>query len=261
MPWRYAFAFLWLGAASAQNLSFGIAAGGAPTDGFETINVPGVTYYSPSADYLAGATLEYRLPRSLSIEVDGIFRELHLAHSEGTRIGKQIGVQTSHQVVVTWEFPVLAKYRFHGDRLAPFIEAGPEFRTAGNLNEANPSHAGFAAGAGVETHWLGLDLAPTLRYTRWTRDANPYSPALSKPDQLEVFLGISRRPRSFGKPLGDRFSIGAIAGLTLTHDEPNSTFSGMIITQFPKTEPATGYSSGLDTGLVGAALELAIPER
>lgn len=52
--------------------------------------------------------------------------------------------------VVTWEFPVLAKYRFSEGRFRPFIEAGPEFRTTGNLN-FSPSRYGGTAGFGIET--------------------------------------------------------------------------------------------------------------
>ena len=52
--------------------------------------------------------------------------------------------------VITWEFPALAKYRFRWRSWSPFLEAGPSFRTAGNLNGSNPSHYGIAAGAGAE---------------------------------------------------------------------------------------------------------------
>ena len=260
MFWRCILALAWLGVASAQNLSLGIAGGGAPTNAFETITNSGNYFHSESADYLIGATLEYHLPRRFSVEADGLFRELHLTDTFGTHI--------SRTPVVTWEFPVLAKYRFGGSKLTPFVEMGPEYRTSGNLNDTNPSHLGLTAGAGVEGRWRGLQIAPAVRYTRWARDNNLSSVPQSKSDQLEVLLGISSRPRTFGEPLGAHFSIGAIAGMTLTHDQPSYSTSVLLITQYPPppgapiaTVPGTEYDSGADTFLVGPTVEMALSQR
>jgi hypothetical protein len=241
LPWCCIWPLACLGTVSAQKLSLGIAGGGAPTDAFESTTSPPFRFYSPSADYLVGATLEYRLPRGFSVETDGLFRELHLTDAAGT-------AYISREHVVTWEFPVLAKYRFRGPKFAPFVEAGPAFRTTGNLNEANPSHAG---------------IAPTVRYTRWTSDNNFLSGPESKPDQLEVLLGISSRPQSLGNPLGGRFALGAIAGVTLTHD----LSSGSLILQSPprpgvlSSTEETIYDSGADSFLAGPALEMALNQR
>jgi hypothetical protein len=73
MRWRCTLALACLGTASAQNLSLGIAAGGAPTDAFESITTPGHSFYSQSADYLIGATFEYHLPRNFSVETASYF--------------------------------------------------------------------------------------------------------------------------------------------------------------------------------------------
>ena len=69
--------------------------------------------------------------------------------------------------VVTWQFPVLVKYKFPLGRLSPFLEGGPSFRSAGNLNRSDPSHVGVSAGVGVEAQWRRLRIAPRVRYTRW----------------------------------------------------------------------------------------------
>jgi hypothetical protein len=77
--------------------------------------------------------------------------------------------------VLTWDFPVLAKYHLAKLGRAPFVEAGPSFRAAGNLNGYNPSHFGVTAGAGAETRKGWALLSTALRYTRWAKDGLPYS--------------------------------------------------------------------------------------
>jgi hypothetical protein len=77
--------------------------------------------------------------------------------------------------VLSWDFPVLAKYHLAKLGRAPFVEAGPSFRVAGNLNGYNPSHVGVTAGAGAEIRKGWALLSTALRYTRWTEDGPPNS--------------------------------------------------------------------------------------
>lgn len=215
----------------AQNLSVGITAGGSVTNAFETINNSGFVSYSQKKDYVVGAMLEYHLPRSLSIEVDGLFRELHLAVAE---------FGSHAEPVVTWEFPVLVKYRYHLSKINPFVEAGPAFRTTGNLN-AKPSHHGIAAGIGIEAHWKTLDIAPVVRYTRWARDNDLSTGPQSKSDQLELLVQISGRSHYAEHPVGAHFSIGVIAGATLLHDVASGSGPFIFISAVPN--PGGGYTT------------------
>jgi len=103
------------------------------------------------------------------------------------------GLELLH--VLTWEVPVLAKYwvslpRFSHPMVKPFIEAGPSFRTAYNLNGALPSSHGFAAGAGAEVHAWKLRIAPQVRYVRWAQDDSRVVPR-TVPDQAQLLVGIS----------------------------------------------------------------------
>jgi len=178
--------FLLLTCGGAQNLSVGFAAGGASTNAFETINagVPDIiTSYSQSKDYVVGVMLEYGFAGGLSLEADALYRELHLtvAFVEPSRV--LYGVSPSP--VVTWELPVMAKYRFHGSKVGPFVEAGPAFRPTTNLN-ASPSHYGVAAGVGLATRWKQFEITPMVRYTRWTHDRRLENLAKSDSDQVEL---------------------------------------------------------------------------
>jgi hypothetical protein len=50
---------------------------------------------------IAGPTIEWQLTPGLSVQADGIFRELRYSSS----------LAGTHNPTVTWEFPILAKYR------------------------------------------------------------------------------------------------------------------------------------------------------
>lgn len=208
---------------SAQNLSVGFAAGGALTHAFETKNagVPNAAAsFSQAKDYVVGLTLEYRFSATLSLEGDALYRELHLDTALVEPSGR---FSVSPAPVVTWELPLMAKYRFAVKRAAPFIEAGPAFRPTSNLN-ANPSHFGVSAGIGVAIPWKKFEITPMVRYSRWIRDRELGNLAASKSDQVELLVGVSSRPESAWHPLSRRISLGLVAGVTLLHDVPTTSF-------------------------------------
>ena len=175
-----------------QSLSIGLIGGAAVTDGFRTQTIPvefpnggfvGIRYFSASKDYIAGASIEFRVTRHWSLEADGLFRELHLTWAAIEPNGSLNSISPSP--VVTWEFPLLAKYRFRLAKLSPFVEAGRSYRTAGNLNGTYPSSSGVTAGIGVEKNLRSLKLAPVVRYTYWAstrsrRAPTPPSPTITR---------------------------------------------------------------------------------
>jgi hypothetical protein len=254
---RYgALSFFLIAICSAQNLSVGFAGGGGLTNAFDTVNttVPGTpTSYSQSKDYAVGLLLEYRLAGNLSVEGDALYREQHLdiALFEPSRIPNS----PSPSPVVTWELPLMAKYRFHWSNVEPFVEAGPAFRPTTNLNAA-PSHYGVTAGFGVATRWKQFEIAPMVRYTHWAPDRPLENLAESKSDQVELLIGIASRPRSAWHPLSRRIALGLIGGTTLFHDVPTSS-SRSLDSQVPNVSGET-YVSGSDTTLLGPALEAAL---
>jgi hypothetical protein len=239
----------------AQNLSVGFAGGGAATNAFETVNagVPETfTSYSQAKDYVVGLMLEYRLGGNLSVEGDALYRELHLTVAFVQPTGILYAVSPSP--VVTWELPLMVKYRFHWAKADPFLEAGPALRPTTNLN-ANPSHYGVAAGIGVAARWKQFEIAPMLRYTRWVHDRPLGNSAESGSDQLELLIGVSGHPTSAWHPLSQRIALGLIGGTTLFHDVPTRS-SAFVDSQAPAgTESGTTYVSGRDALLLGPALE------
>jgi hypothetical protein len=188
--------------ASAQPLSFGVIGGAALTEDFQnriTESPPSASEiaYSTPKRWIAGATAEVRLPFHLSIEVDALYHELEFTDATIEPNGTLNSV--SPAPVVTWEFPILVKYRFSlparlsvWTKVKPFIDAGPAFRTAGNLNGSMPSDHGFAAGLGIEAHLWKLKIAPQFRYLRWARDQAPrYLQPSTVPDQVEFLTAIT----------------------------------------------------------------------
>ena len=113
--------------------------------------------------YLAGASGQLELRHDLALEVDAIYKPLRNSFGKGQGF-----------TVLTWDFPVLAKYHVAKLGRAPFVEAGPSFRVAGNLNGYNPSHCGVTVGAGAETRMGWALISTALRCTRWAKDAFPY---------------------------------------------------------------------------------------
>jgi hypothetical protein len=118
---------------------------------------------SEKTRYLAGVATEFDLCRGVALEVNGIYKPLRSGKNDLDRFS-----------VLTWQFPVLAKHRWRRRRYAPFVDAGPSFRIAGNLNGYNPSHFGITAGGGLEMRAGGARVSPGMRYTRWEKDAYPY---------------------------------------------------------------------------------------
>jgi hypothetical protein len=135
--------------------------------------------------------VEVRLAGKFSVEADGIYRPLN------ARNDPVYG--QAHFSVLTWQIPVLAKYRWTRSGWTPFAEAGPSFRLSGNRNGYNPSSRGITAGGGMEFNTHGIRVSPTLRYTRWAGDGSSfrlppgvhYDYPRTNPNSVELLFGIA----------------------------------------------------------------------
>ncbi len=185
---------------SGRRVSFGVVGGGGLTDAFgqessQSVSLPnGGTeiwrsrWASTRKDYIIGPMVEFELVSHLALEIDALYRPLNFTDSIA-QPGEsfQSGVTLT---VVTWEFPVLAKYRFSTRTLKPFVESGPSFRSSGNLNGTAPSVYGGTAGVGFEAPLGKLKIAPVLRFTHWAADGEFFQPH-TKRNQAELLVGLS----------------------------------------------------------------------
>ena len=235
-------------ASFGQRLSGGLIAGTGLTEEFQNGTRAGEVFTAAPQRYLAGASLEIKLPARFGLEIDALYRPLGYMVAFGTPTGLE---GLTHNSVITWEVPLLAKYRipFEIPALTPFVEAGPVLRAAGNLNGTKPSFTGVAGGLGFETHLGGLKLAPAVRYIRWSADLTSGEPRTVR-DQADLVVGIgnsSERVRHWFR----RVSIGVALGGSLTEDYGVSLHGVYLSTPNGQPVVGAGTSSSGPRGFVG----------
>jgi len=210
----------------AQPVSFGIKAGAPLSDLVNATSVfagPGGFSYTTSmtGPYIAGPTVEVKLPLGLAIEADALYRHLHYTSNFDTCFlcGSLAGnAGMTRTAAADWEFPLVLKYRFRAGRVRPYGEIGAAgevltnvaqsgFTQSFNYSGASPpvnaaasapaelkqrAVAGVVAGAGVELRLGFLHFSPEIRYTHWgAPQFVSYLGALSSNrNQVEFLLGI-----------------------------------------------------------------------
>jgi hypothetical protein len=116
---------------------------------------------------IVGVNAELPLPKDLSVEFGVLWRPLLAQDVSNYSNGVTHRTKFS---VLTWEFPLLAKYKPRLFKTRPFFELGPSFRASGNLNGAEPSNYGVTAGAGLDLRKGKTAIAPAIRFTHWAPD-------------------------------------------------------------------------------------------
>ena len=171
-----------------KKLWFGFVGGTPFTSGLEQMPTP--ERLEESQGYLAGLAVGMDLNRQWSIEVNGLYRPFR---AEKVSIDSRFGESRFEFTVLTWQFPVLGKYRFRPEStIRPTVEAGPSFRLSGNLNGYNPSRYGFTTGAGIEADYNAVRIAPALRYTRWGAESRLwFMSADTARNQLEFLVSLT----------------------------------------------------------------------
>jgi hypothetical protein len=215
------------GAASlcAQMFSFGVKGGVPLTDLLaQSLQAP-IFASSVTNRYLVGPTVELRLPFGVSAELDAIYRHFGFTQSQSVRMATPPNVlvsvfTTSRTAGSDWEFPLLAKYRWHTPVVRPYLNTGIawDFVGGSSTSTATVFHlmplgppttsaftggvgaqrrlvSGFVAGGGSEFHAGLLRIAPEIRFTRWFSQ-HFTTPAVedgmpSNQNQVEFLVGIT----------------------------------------------------------------------
>jgi hypothetical protein len=176
-----------------QSFYVGIIGGGSFTYGFSERVLgetpPKTVIYPTQRDYLVGPTIEVGLPRRIALGFEALYRPLN--QTAATLLADGSLRSISPATVITWELPVLMRYRFTEEKWQPLVEAGPSFRTAGNLNASSPSSKGITLGVGLRTRIGVARVTASFRYTRWASDPLYAIAARTNRNQVVFLLGIS----------------------------------------------------------------------
>lgn len=189
-------------AASAQIFSAGIKAGVPLTDFFSTASNQNFSFSPSTSRYIIGPTAELHLPFGLGVEVDALYR--HMSYT-GSGVFQGLSAASNFNSG-NWEFPVLAKYRFHGKIARPFVDAGVAWDTLSGVSQSvaqsvsngsvtvvkKNTTTGFVLGGGIDLHVV-LHIIPEIRYTRWgsTQVIDPTTLLKSNQNQAEFLVGIT----------------------------------------------------------------------
>src|SRR5450759_1999301 len=200
-------------AASAQPFSIGVKGGMPMTDFVDVVRAQNITASTTTNRYIVGLTGEARLPFGLGVEVDVLYRHFRYSSSSG------IGNLTSNLTNIdntsgAWEFPILAKYRFNGKIVHPFVDAGVAWDKLSGLTQtvtsvvasvtkstttsspaelSNGTTRGYVVGAGVDVKALVIHITPEVRFTRWGAKhfLDPTGLINSKQNQAEFLVGFT----------------------------------------------------------------------
>src|SRR5205807_1981982 len=111
-------------------------------------------YVTGVRSMIAGPSFEIHVSPNVSVEINALHKPLQ----SGLRTVAENSAPSRTLMstdATTWQFPVLAKYRFQVAAMHPFIEAGPSFR----LPQWDLSTHGITGGAGVEMRLHSLKIA------------------------------------------------------------------------------------------------------
>jgi len=193
--------------AFSQPFGAGVKVGVPFTDFVDKATSGTLGDFSHPKRYIFGVTAELRLPFGLAVEVDALYRRM----SYNATVSSGGSTVILESAANTWEFPLLAKYRFGHHIARPFVDAGVAWNTLHGLSSSvrnaitggtvspilsNPSETstmGFVMGAGLDVKALLIHIQPEIRFTRWgaKRFFDPTGILNTNRSQAEFLVGIS----------------------------------------------------------------------
>ena len=211
--WMLLLALFLSAAAFSQPFSYGVKGGMPLTDFVDAARSQNITASTFTNRYIVGVTGEARLPFGLGVEVDILYRHFSYGANSSTS-----GITTTSTTMDTtsgaWEFPILAKYRFKGKIIHPFVDGGVAWDKLSGLTQtvqtvvatvshnsttsspaelANSTTRGYVLGGGVDLKVLILHITPEVRFTRWGAKhfIDPTGLVNSTQNQAELLVGFT----------------------------------------------------------------------
>lgn len=150
----YALALL-ASALPAQNISVGFRGGVPINDAFKTIAAGATIVTNRPNKWIAGPTLEVRLPAGFGVTFDALYNKLGYDVNGVVAKGSQ------------WEFPAMLRYRIGPQpAIKPFLAAGGSFNKITGIKTPSSSVTAIVFGGGVEIKIPFMRIAPELRLSR-----------------------------------------------------------------------------------------------
>ena len=200
-------------AACAQPFSYGVKGGMPMTDFLDVARAQNINASTTTNRYIVGVTGEARLPFGLGVEVDVLYRHFRYNSSSGAS-NLTSNITNIDTTAGAWEFPVLAKYRFKGKFVRPFVDGGVAWDKLSGLTQtvknvvatvshttttsspaelANSTTRGYVLGGGVDLKLLIILITPEVRLTRWGAKhfIDPTGIVNSKQNQAEFLVGLT----------------------------------------------------------------------
>jgi hypothetical protein len=194
---------------------FGFKVGVPVTDMFSASNtslfngnLANSNYASAVPRYTFGLSGEFKMPKHLRLEVDGLYKRAgYSAFNTGNIFGTPGYYDTKMNV---WEIPALLKTNMTLGHVRPFIDFGASLRHISSLQTTdyvpgvtyaaiynnspdlhNRNSYGAVAGIGITFKFGAFEMSPEARYTRWTNQSFEAPGLRTNLDQGDVLLGIS----------------------------------------------------------------------
>jgi hypothetical protein len=202
-------------AESDKPLSLGFKVGIPVTDMFSANNtslfngnITGSNYNTAVPKYTLGLTAEFKMPKHLRFEVDGLYNRAGYATSRPADIFGDTGYYLTSANV--WQVPALIKTNITLGHVRPFVDFGAALRHISTIKTNaflpglldgiiydstaelhNRNSFGGVAGIGITFKMGEFRLSPEVRYTRWANESFMGPGLRTNLDQGDVLLGIS----------------------------------------------------------------------
>jgi len=174
------------GVQAQSPFGFGLKAGVPLNDALSTTPGGAIDYFQSTHRFTIGPFAEVRLPGGFAVELDALYRSYSF---------RQALPQAPSVPANAWEFPVLAKKRWFGGPISPYIEGGVALSHLSVKNVAELNHNnnyGIVLGAGVSLNLGVIRVAPEIRYNGWAFQSfsSPFGGLRSNRNQAIVLVGI-----------------------------------------------------------------------